>query len=739
MVDVIPETVRKCSGILKAAKSDTEKFTALFMATKLMKSKECQLTAKKALLDAIGIEYLKKLLLGKDLSDDCPPAMYRSVALSILNSCCKEPELAIRADILSLVPMFLEILDNAEIDDCDDNLISCSETYNCLKLLAQHKEGKTVLMDNNCIAKMSYIYSFRSFQADDALHLIELLIGELEKDSRLIYDTEPLHCLIERISYVIKTENGNARKYEMCTILASILVSCDEKWFSNSLNTKSWPKYLFEGCSSILCGDEQNNSNRRENLITGLNAKERESIVQLLASILTVLGVSWTFMEKTNGLYLSVLQMAATEVRFQMDDKRMEKMFANSGILQNCFVILHKCMDYLSDEPEFHANEKQTIFTALNGAFNKVFAVLNRIANDKIKDTADPKQRRFIADAVGIWTVWLTLEPSTLQPAAYKLIPFMFKMANETFYELKKWREGDRKTPAPKDILRMMLPSVCYFIVEKEARNIIFETKQNEILLEYMEFYFNIAYYKRLPIPRAERLKRMNEPDPTPTYRQLADMAEARAVLISLCNVLINLTVLVPKMSEEDPMFVNLFKFVVEHLPELKDLPHNLVLHGNLAILGLLLLKQQAMKVKHNDFSICRYIQATVRFLWDAYNIDESNDPSALVVSITYKEFWSELSEIWFLGMQTIGAILPMIPWLSEFIIESGWAEGIIRTLNRVRPDAVPSNIKAVYEDFLSQLVEVNSTVSGVLKKADALRACRTHRLMELGKRLFGD
>ena len=108
-----------------------------------------------------------------------------------------------------------------------------------------------------------------------------------------------------------------------------------------------------------------------------------------------------------------------------------------------------------------------------------------------------------------------------------------------------------------------------------------------------------------------------------------------------------------------------MLKFILDNLPEFKDTPENLVTLGHLSVLGLLLLKQQSKKIKKNDFSICRYIQITIRFLWDAYTVDESNDPEALVVSITYKEFWNEIAELWFLGMQTMCGIIQQIPWIS--------------------------------------------------------------------------
>ena len=74
-----------------------------------------------------------------------------------------------------------------------------------------------------------------------------------------------------------------------------------------------------------------------------------------------------------------------------------------------------------------------------------------------------------------------------------------------------------------------------------------------------------------------------------------------------------------------------------------------------------------------------------------------------------------------------------------EFAIESGWCEGIIDTLKKVRVGTLQPNVKSAYEDFLTQLIDANPDVAGVLKKADALRVCRNHRLMDLGKKLFGD
>ena len=77
-----------------------------------------------------------------------------------------------------------------------------------------------------------------------------------------------------------------------------------------------------------------------------------------------------------------------------------------------------------------------------------------------------------------------------------------------------------------------------------------------------------------------------------------------------------------------------------------------LVLYGNLGVLGLLILQKHSRRPKSTDYSIFRFIQAVVRFLWDAHNCEEAREEEELVVSTPYIEHWNDLIDLWYLGMQ---------------------------------------------------------------------------------------
>jgi hypothetical protein len=655
MADKVSEPINKCAAILKSAKNDTEKFAALFMVTKLVKSKDCTQAGKRLLFESIGFEFLKKLLTSTEVPDDCPLLVYKSVALSILTCFCQDESLATHPDMIASIPVFLEIVQTA---DDSDSLIVVSEAYSCLQSIALYESGRKALLNAAGLAKWSEIYLQQSFQTDEALNILVTLANNFGPAA---WDAEPkaFHDLMQRLSLDFQSDTTE-RKFELCDILTSLIFSCRHDLIRRSSEGEMWPESLYKGVSDILK--------------SRITKNQRDPTLKLTAQVIELLGIEWTLMdvEDPKKFFLLLLQLAAIEVRMQMDNKSFMQTVNNADLITSCFLILEHSLTFMaSDQLDFEQKEKQQTYTALKGAFTAVLGVLTKLANDKLSENLEGKNKIFGCALIRVLSAWLSQETSAMRSQVYKILPFVLSVANKTFYEYRQFCTDNKDAnfdclmEAPVDALRCFLPALCHLVVEDEGRKLFLKAKEEDVLYDFIMFHWSIAHYKRPPIPRAERLARMNEPDPEIPPMQLEAMKDSRTAIVSACNILMNITVLEAKFVEESTTFNNLLKFIFTNLPEFKDTPENLVTLGHLSVLGLLLLKQQAKKVKKNDFSICRYIQITIRFLWDAYTIDESNDPESLVVSITYKEFWNEIAELWFLGMQTMSGIIQQIPWIS--------------------------------------------------------------------------
>merc|ERR1712110_793913 len=118
------------------------------------------------------------------------------------------------------------------------------------------------------------------------------------------------------------------------------------------------------------------------------------------------------------------------------------------------------------------------------------------------------------------------------------------------------------------------------------------------------------------------------------------------------------------------------------------------------SVLGLLILQKHTRRPKSTDYSIFRFIQAVVRFLWDAHNCEEAREEEELVVSTPYIEHWNDLIDLWYLGMQVLANVLGVVPWVIDFIVDSGWAQEIVRTLGKVRTSGVEPGTPAEGAEF---------------------------------------
>ncbi|KOC66678.1 Neurochondrin like protein [Habropoda laboriosa] len=744
----IPDSVKKCVAILKSVETDSEKFAALFMVTKLVDSKDCTAAVKKVLFEAIGIKFLKKLLSPQTVPVDCPPQVYKSVALSILSAFCGESELASHPDMIVHVPALLEIVSQADEDAADDTLIIVSEAYTCLQNIAQYPPGQKVLLEQKAISKMCDIYSEKSFQTDQALNILVTLVGRFGPEAWDATDATPFHVIINKIALDFETDHTE-RKFQLCTILQALLMSCRKDIISATSKEESWPSSIYKGLFDIL-GSK-------------IGKKQRDPALKLASVMMDLLGAEWTLLdeEKPKVLFLLLIQLASIEVRMQVEGKQLKAVMTNADLVTSCFIILEISLAYITnDQLDLDQKEKQSSYNVLKGAFAAVIGLLTSIS--KMKEITDIKERVFVCALVRVLAAWIAQETTAMRSQVYAVLPYILTIANDTFYAHRNRKLAEKAKANAKaksdegtssedpishdplsevDVLRLLLPALCYLTVEGDARKILLQHKQEEVLYECLSYHWTIVHYKKPPVPKSERLKALKEPEKEEDLELSTSEAvkDSRTAMVSLCNVFMNITVLESKLVEESPTFISLLKFIFSNLPELKQIPENLVLHGHLAVLGLLLLKQQAKHIKKNDFSICRYIQATIRFLWDAYIIDESNDPTELVVAILYKERWMEITELWFLGMQTMAGVLQVIPWLAQFTLESGWAEEIIEILKKVKIGSLQPNVKSAFEDLLCHLVKADENVASVLKKCGALTVCRNHRMMELGKRLFGD
>ena len=100
---------------------------------------------------------------------------------------------------------------------------------------------------------------------------------------------------------------------------------------------------------------------------------------------------------------------------------------------------------------------------------------------------------------------------------------------------------------------------------------------------------------------------------------------------------------------------------------------------------------------------------------------------------------------------QVLSNVLGVVPWVIDFIVDSGWAQEIVRylycyclmshytdfvfivrTLGKVKTTGIERGTLSAFEDFLCALIRGSFDVTDVLKDNGVISVCQQHQLKDL-------
>ena len=634
--DPIPESVKRCVATLKAAKSDNDKFASLFVVTKLIKAEECNQQCLKLLYDAIGFSFLDRLLRSTEVPQDCPPFIYKSVALSIVSCFCGVSEIVESPSILSIIPVLLDIVSMSDEEAMEDNLMLISDCYTCIQAIAGLEAGRRALIEKGCVDKLTDIYVEENFRHDEALKMLVYLASHQGRQL-WIGKEAAFKQLIARLANEFTAESTE-KKFELCRMMAIMLGNSPAIPVAELLK-EDWPKETLLDLEKVLCSK--------------IGTSQRDAALQLIARILELFGIKWGLQLGPNPrqFLLLLVNLACVEVRMKLEDKTLDQALDSSDILVACYSIVELFVAFMTSQSflDFDSKQREQAYCALKGAVGAILSLLHHIDQDQgeggWKGSVTDRRMQFVCASIRILGSWLAEETSSMKEEVCAVLPFIISICSRMYQE-RKAGTADLLDP-----LRFMLPAFCHLAAEDETRKIMLEHKMPDLLYDYLLYQWGIfkQWLAQQPTVASDWLH-----VETAEQEAVAEAArpDSEPAIILVCGIFMNLAVLEPELVATDAVFAQLLKFCITTLPTVVHRQDFVVLLGNVAVLGLLLLRHHTWKYLNGDSAVFKYIQGCVSFLWDAHNSEESCDTLSLVISLRYKKDWPDVAELWFLGMQ---------------------------------------------------------------------------------------
>ncbi|XP_027575147.2 neurochondrin [Pipra filicauda] len=672
-------TLKRCLGVLRDARNDSEQFAALLLVTKAVRAGEVDARTRRQIFDAIGFTFPTRLLISGQPPPGCPPHTFRALGLTLLACFCTDPELAGHSQVLNKIPTFNEIL----LSPCPpDSTSMVDDVYQCLSAVLATARGPRELVAKGTVSALCQAYLSGGHGSDRALTLLQglLAVAEARCWQR---DAPQLLAVLSKLSGdFLKAEDMT--KFELCEVLPHF-IPLSAPLTQDSQGSECLHR-VYRGLADIL-GSK-------------LSQSQRDPALKLAAGLVQACGAEWIPAGSAGSKFLALLvNLACVEVRLTLEEPDPMELEGKKEVVTACYVLMElgiqECLR--EENPLLGEVQKMQLMRIMEEAFGAVIFYLRQVKQEELQDP-------FIFASVRVLGAWMAEETSSLKQEICELLPFLVHYARKLFKEgspavsLPQAELGSTEGPAlPQDALRFLLPGFCHLTAEDRPRAILVSQGAPALLCEYFLRQWQVL---------------SSEPAAP------APLTSTEMSLQTLCGIFLNLVVTAPDLVRRDKTFSSLMDVLLKSLPLLLPQEHHLVLAANVATLGLMLARILAGSAALQETqSTKEFFGAALRFLSQAHTAqaDPGSDSLAVAVSPAYTSAWDDIRELWFLGMQALAGCIPLFPWLPPAVLRARWLEGLSELLSRVSPASLDFELITAFQGVLVELARASEPCRDVI------------------------
>ncbi|XP_037235078.1 neurochondrin [Falco rusticolus] len=672
-------TLKRCLGVLRDARNDSEQFAALLLVTKAVRAGEVDAKTRRQIFDAIGFTFPNRLLISGHPPAGCPEHTFRALGLTLLACFCTDPELAGHSQILNKIPTFNDIL----VSPCNpDSTSMIDDVYQCLSAVMATTRGPRELVSKGTVPVLCQAYMNCSYGSDRAL---ALLLGLLAVAEAKCWQRDAPHLLtvLSKLSDdFLKAED--LTKFELCEVLPHF-IPLSPPLTQDSQGSECLHR-LYKGLANIL-GSK-------------LSQSQRDPALKLAACLVQACGSEWIPEGSAGSKFLALLvNLACVEVRLTLEEPEPLEVEGKKEVVTACYVLIEmgiqECLR--EEKPLLEEVQKMQLMRIMEEAFGAVIFYLRQVKQEKLQDP-------LILASVRILGAWMAEETSSLKQEICELLPFLVHYAKKLFKEGSPAASlpqpelvSTKGSGLPQDALRFLLPGFCHLTAEDRPRDILISEGAPALLCEYFLHQWAML---------------------TSESGSLTPLTSTEMSLQTACGIFLNLVVTAPDLIRRDKTFASLMDTLLKSLPLLLPQKDQLVLAANIATLGLMMARIISNSaVLQGTQSAKEFFGAAICFLSQAHTTqaDPGSNGLAAAVSPAYTGAWADICELWFLGMQALAGCVPLFPWLPQAILQARWLEGLSELLTRVAPASVDFELITAFQGVLVELARASKPCRDVI------------------------
>ena len=417
------------ASALRKATSDTEKFGALFVVSRVLKDKPLSSEQNIQLFKLIDPKFLSRLLLSDGTScevpEGCPQYIYQTIGLSIVSSffirISDHIDIKTSLHLLSLMIPILRQLNEKE-NYLDDNekqmLLDIITCFQCFVNCSHIKDIDFQLI--NSLFETNFTEIFVEMRSKDHLTEYKSSVDDLLTKIAIIFEWSDFddHSFDIFFSLIVNefSSNKDQQKFDLCLNLNSILIK-NQKYIEKRANSKSielMTKTIFD----ILPNK--------------LNKPLRDPVLQLASTLTQIFnGFKWIgeWNQSNCKHFLLLLRLVCIEIAVNYESENIDM-----NCVANSFVILEHCVVTVANDSEtmhllkhFSQQEIYDMLTAIKDTMTVIIRYLVRFKDEEEFDSQSELFASILA-SIRVLCVWTTEETEALREEIADILPFILKV-----------------------------------------------------------------------------------------------------------------------------------------------------------------------------------------------------------------------------------------------------------------------------------------------------------------------
>ena len=422
-------SLQRCISVLKAARNDNEQFAALLLVTQLVHSNSLDSCGRRSLFDAVGFNFVNRLLRSRNVPNECPEDVYRSLAFAILASFATDEEFLVHSEMISKIPLFLAGMSNNKLTKEGNESIS-NDCYQILTSLASTSTGCRHLSGKETFSTLCQVAS--GVNQANSKKAVEVVVRIVSNSPQSVWEEQRdvlfqvLITLCERFK-----EAQDSTKFEFCNYLALLLNGAEKSLFQKNTENR-WLEHVYAGVKDILQSK--------------VSSRQRDPAIILVSLVIELAGMDWMIgssEQDSPGLFILSTTIASIETRMILDGKAVTDIIPKTSLLISCYNILEKAINFVivnsatfSSLNERHLPEIShslpKVYSLATEAIQSIMQFLEHVACSQVKETTDEYPSKLVYASVRVLCAWMAEETAALQDDICKLLPFLLKLGKES-------------------------------------------------------------------------------------------------------------------------------------------------------------------------------------------------------------------------------------------------------------------------------------------------------------------